>query len=271
MTKKDCVLAIDQGTTSTRSIVFDRDANELAAARQEFPQHYPNAGWVEHCPEDIWTDVLNTARAALEQSGAADRIAGIGITNQRETIVVWERSTGKPIHRAIVWQDRRTASVCQKLRDEGAEALVRERTGLLLDPYFSATKLAWLLDNVADARARAEKGELAFGTIDSFILWRLTGGKVHATDATNASRTMLFDIHRQQWDQDLLKLFRIPASLLPEVKDSSTLYGETDPALFGRAIPIAGIAGDQQAAVVGQACFTPGMAKAPTVRGAFCC
>ncbi|MFT9417419.1 glycerol kinase GlpK [Acetobacter sp.] len=269
MTKKDCVLAIDQGTTSTRSIVFDRHANELAAARQEFPQHYPNAGWVEHCPEDIWTDVLNTARAALEQSGAADRIAGIGITNQRETIVVWERSTGKPIHRAIVWQDRRTASICQKLRDEGAEALVRERTGLLLDPYFSATKLAWLLDNVTNARARAEKGELAFGTIDSFILWRLTGGKVHATDATNASRTMLFDIHRQQWDQDLLNLFRIPASLLPEVRDSSTLYGETDPALFGRAIPIAGIAGDQQAAVVGQACFTQGMAKATYGTGCF--
>ena len=269
MTKKDCVLAIDQGTTSTRSIVFDRDANELAAARQEFPQHYPNPGWVEHCPEDIWTDVLNTARAALEQSGAAHRIAGIGITNQRETIVVWERSTGKPIHRAIVWQDRRTAAVCQKLREEGAEALVRERTGLLLDPYFSATKLAWLLDNVAGARARAEKGELAFGTIDSFLLWRLTGGKVHATDATNASRTMLFDIHRQQWDQDLLNLFRIPASLLPEVKDSSTLYGETDPALFGRAIPIAGIAGDQQAAVVGQACFTPGMAKATYGTGCF--
>ncbi|MBO1324245.1 glycerol kinase GlpK [Acetobacter sp. TBRC 12305] len=269
MSKQDCVLAIDQGTTSTRSIVFDRHAQELAAARQEFPQHYPHAGWVEHCPEDIWRDVLSTARAALEKSGAADRVAGIGITNQRETIVVWERATGKPIHRAIVWQDRRTAATCQKLREDGVEDLVRERTGLLLDPYFSATKLAWILDNVPDARARAEKGELAFGTIDSFILWRLTGGKVHATDATNAARTSLFDIHRQIWDDELLRLFRVPAALLPEVKDSSTLYGETDPALFGRAIPIAGIAGDQQAAVVGQACFTPGMAKATYGTGCF--
>lgn len=269
MSMQDCVLAIDQGTTSTRSIVFDRNAQELAAARQEFPQHYPNAGWVEHCPEDIWRDVLNTARAALDKSGALERVAGIGITNQRETIVVWERATGKPIHRAIVWQDRRTAATCQKLREEGAEDLVRERTGLLLDPYFSATKLAWILDNVSGARARAEKGELAFGTIDSFILWRLTGGKVHATDATNASRTSLFDIHRQIWDEELLRLFRIPAALLPEVRDSSTLYGETDPALFGRAIPIAGIAGDQQAAVVGQACFTPGMAKATYGTGCF--
>lgn len=245
MSKQDCVLAIDQGTTSTRSIVFDRDAQELAAAREEFAQHYPKAGWVEQCPEDIWKDVVSTARAALEKSGAADRVAGIGITNQRETIVVWERATGKPIHRAIVWQDRRTANVCQKLRDEGAETLVRERTGLLIDPYFSATKLAWLLDNVPQARERAEKGELAFGTIDSFILWRLTGGKVHATDVTNASRTMLFDIHRQQWDEDLLRLFRVPAALLPEVKDSSCIYGETVPELFGRPIPIAGIAGDQ--------------------------
>ena len=269
MSMQDCVLAIDQGTTSTRSIVFDRNAQELAAARQEFPQHYPNAGWVEHCPEDIWRDVLNTARAALDKSGALERVAGIGITNQRETIVVWERATSKPIHRAIVWQDRRTATTCQKLREEGAEDLVRERTGLLLDPYFSATKLAWILDNVSGARARAEKGELAFGTIDSFILWRLTGGKVHATDATNAARTSLFDIHRQIWDEELLRLFRIPAALLPEVRDSSTLYGETDPALFGRAIPIAGIAGDQQAAVVGQACFTPGMAKATYGTGCF--
>ncbi|BAH99401.1 glycerol kinase GlpK [Acetobacter pasteurianus] len=269
MSKQDCVLAIDQGTTSTRSIVFDRDAQELAAAREEFAQHYPKAGWVEQCPEDIWKDVVSTARAALEKSGAADRVAGIGITNQRETIVVWERATGKPIHRAIVWQDRRTANVCQKLRDEGAETLVRERTGLLIDPYFSATKLAWLLDNVPQARERAEKGELAFGTIDSFILWRLTGGKVHATDVTNASRTMLFDIHRQQWDEDLLRLFRVPAALLPEVKDSSCIYGETVPELFGRPIPIAGIAGDQQAAVVGQACFTPGMAKATYGTGCF--
>ncbi|MFT8663788.1 glycerol kinase GlpK [Acetobacter orientalis] len=269
MSKQDYVLAIDQGTTSTRTIIFDRNAVEVASARQEFAQHYPQAGWVEHCPEDIWNDVLSTSRTALEKSGALERIAGIGITNQRETIVVWERATGKPIHRAIVWQDRRTAATCQTLREEGAEALVRERTGLLIDPYFSATKLAWLLDNVSGARARAEKGELAFGTIDSFILWRLTGGKVHATDITNAARTLLFDIHRQQWDEELLGLFRIPASLLPEVKDNSTIFGETDPALYGRAIPIAGMAGDQQAAVVGQACFTPGMAKATYGTGCF--
>ncbi|GFE92582.1 glycerol kinase GlpK [Acetobacter persici] len=269
MSKQDYVLAIDQGTTSTRSIVFDRNAQEISSARQEFAQHYPQAGWVEHCPEDIWNDAKATATAALEKAGGTSRIAGIGITNQRETIVVWDRATGKPIHRAIVWQDRRTASVCQKLREEGAEALVRERTGLLLDPYFSATKLAWLLDNVADARSRAEKGELAFGTIDSFLLWRLTGGKVHATDITNAARTLLFDIHKQKWDEDLLRLFRIPAALLPEVKDNSTIFGETDPALFGRAIPIAGMAGDQQAAVVGQACFSQGMAKATYGTGCF--
>lgn len=269
MSKQDYVLAIDQGTTSTRSIVFDKNAQEISSARQEFAQHYPDAGWVEHCPEDIWNDAKATATAALEQAGGTSRIAGIGITNQRETIVVWDRATGKPIHRAIVWQDRRTATICQTLREEGAEALVRERTGLLLDPYFSATKLAWLLDNVPEARSRAEKGELAFGTIDSFLLWRLTGGKVHATDITNASRTLLFDIHKQQWDEDLLRLFRIPAALLPEVKDNSTIFGETDPALFGRAIPIAGMAGDQQAAVVGQACFSPGMAKATYGTGCF--
>ncbi|KXV58617.1 glycerol kinase [Acetobacter senegalensis] len=269
MSAQDYVLAIDQGTTSTRSIVFDRHAHEISRARQEFAQHYPNAGWVEHCPEDIWNDVLTTSKTAVEQAGGAARIAGIGITNQRETIVVWDRATGKPIHRAIVWQDRRTAATCQKLKEEGAETLVRERTGLLIDPYFSATKLAWILDNVSGARAQAEKGELAFGTIDSFILWRLTGGKVHATDITNAARTLLFNIYTQQWDDDLLRLFHIPAALLPEVKDNSTLFGETDPSLYGRAIPIAGMAGDQQAAVVGQACFTPGMAKATYGTGCF--
>ncbi|MCG0995794.1 glycerol kinase GlpK [Acetobacter indonesiensis] len=269
MSKQDYVLAIDQGTTSTRSIVFDQQAHEVSSARQEFAQHYPNAGWVEHCPEDIWNDVLATSKAAIEKAGGPARIAGIGITNQRETIVVWDRATGKPIHRAIVWQDRRTAATCQKLREEGAEALVRERTGLLLDPYFSATKLAWILDNVTGAREQAEQGKLAFGTIDSFILWRLTGGKVHATDITNAARTLLFDIHRQKWDDDLLRLFRIPAALLPEVKDNSTIFGETEKSLYGRAIPIAGMAGDQQAAVVGQACFTPGMAKATYGTGCF--
>ncbi|MBS0959695.1 MULTISPECIES: glycerol kinase GlpK [Acetobacter] len=269
MSKQDCVLAIDQGTTSTRSIIFDKNAVELAGARKEFPQLYPRSSWVEHNPEDIWSDVLATSQEALEKIGGADRIAAIGITNQRETIVVWDRATGKPIYNAIVWQDRRTAQLCQKLREEGYETVVRERTGLLLDPYFSATKLAWLLDNVNDARTRAEKGELAFGTIDSFILWRLTGGKVHATDITNASRTLLFNIHTQEWDEELLRKFRIPAAILPEVKDNSTIFGETIPSLYGRAIPVAGMAGDQQAALVGQTCLSPGMAKATYGTGCF--
>jgi glycerol kinase len=265
------VLSIDQGTTSTRSIVFDAGANPVAIARREFAQHYPDDGWVEHEPEDIWRDVVDTAREALAQAGLADGagVAAIGITNQRETVVLWERATGRPVHRAIVWQDRRTAALCATLKREGAEELVRARTGLLLDPYFSATKLAWLLDNLPGARERAERGELAFGTIDCFLLWRLTGGKVHATDATNASRTLLFDIHRQCWDEELLRLFRIPGALLPEVRDNSTVFGETDPALFGRAIPIAGMAGDQQAAVIGQACFAPGMAKSTYGTGCF--
>ncbi|MBV1838340.1 glycerol kinase GlpK [Acetobacter estunensis] len=269
MIKQDRILAIDQGTTSTRSIVFDVNGRELSVARQEFPQYYPNQGWVEHDPEDIWRDALSTAQEAVERSGGVDRIAAIGITNQRETIVVWDRATGKPIHSAIVWQDRRTAKLCAELKEQGHEKLVTERTGLLLDPYFSATKLAWILDNVEGARVRAEKGELAFGTIDSFLLWRLTGGAVHATDVTNACRTLLFDIHRQQWDDDLLKLFRVPAALLPEVKDSSGVFGESTPDLFGRPVPIAGIAGDQQAAVVGQTCFKPGTAKATYGTGCF--
>jgi glycerol kinase len=261
------VLAIDQGTTSTRSIVFDVAGREVASARREFAQHYPDQGWVEHDPEDIWRDTLATAREALEKAGTP--VAGIGITNQRETVVVWDRATGQPIHRAIVWQDRRTAADCARLRQEGAEPLVQARTGLLLDPYFSATKLAWILDHVGDARARAERGELAFGTIDSFLLWRLTGGRVHATDATNASRTLLFDIHRQCWDEELLRLFRIPAALLPAVHDNSHIFGETDPALFGAPIPIAGMAGDQQAALFGQVCCEPGMVKATYGTGCF--
>ncbi|MBC9178733.1 glycerol kinase GlpK [Pseudoroseomonas ludipueritiae] len=261
------VLAIDQGTTSTRSIVFDAAGREVASARREFPQHYPDHGWVEHDPEDIWRDTLATAREALEK--AALPVAAIGITNQRETVVVWDRASGQPIHRAIVWQDRRTAAECARLRQEGAEPLVQARTGLLLDPYFSATKLAWILDNVAGARARAERGELAFGTVDSFLLWRLTGGKVHATDATNASRTLLFDIHRQCWDEELLALFRIPAAMLPAVHDNSHLFGETDPKHFGTAIPIAGMAGDQQAALFGQLCCEPGMVKATYGTGCF--
>ena len=264
------VLAIDQGTTSTRSIVFDDRGRTVSIARRELPQHYPAAGWVEHDAEDIWRDALATAREAIEQSRlGAGAIAAIGITNQRETAVVWERSTGKPIHRAIVWQDRRTAEACARLKSDGAEDLVRQRTGLLLDPYFSGTKLSWLLDQVTGARARAERGELAFGTIDSFLLWRLTAGRVHATDVTNASRTMLFDIHRGEWDEELLRLIRVPRALLPEVKDSSAIYGETAAGLFDRAIPIGGVAGDQQAALIGQACFEPGMAKSTYGTGCF--
>ncbi len=261
------ILAIDQGTTSTRSIVFDRSGRPVATARREFAQHYPGAGWVEHDPEDIWRDVLATAREAITEADVA--IAAVGIASQRETVVVWDRATGAPVHRAIVWQDRRTAATCAALRENGAEKLVRDHTGLLLDPYFSATKLAWILDAVPGARARAERGDILFGTIDCFLLWRLTGGRVHATDATNASRTLLFDIHRQCWDPELLRLFGIPDAMLPEVRDNSCLFGVTDPALLGAAIPIAGMAGDQQAALVGQACFAPGMVKSTYGTGCF--
>ncbi len=267
---KTHILVVDQGTTSTRSIVLDREARRVGLAQVEFAQHYPAPGWVEHDPEDIWRDTLATARDALARSGvAAGDIAAIGITNQRETAVVWDRATGEPVHRAIVWQDRRGAPRCQELREAGAEDLVRGRTGLLIDPYFSATKIAWILDNVAGARARAERGELAFGTIDSFLLWRLTGGKVHATDVTNASRTMLYDIHAQDWDAELCRLLRVPPAMLPAVHDNAHLYGTTDPDLLGAAIPIAGIAGDQQAALFGQACFDPGMAKSTYGTGCF--
>src|SRR2546421_9742891 len=226
------VLAIDQGTTSTRAIVFDATARVLASARRELKQHYPASGWVEHDAEDIWRDTLATVREVIERvSAGVAGIAALGITNQRETAVIWERATGKPIHRAIVWQDRRTAAACAALKAAGAEPLVRSKTGLLLDPYFSGTKLAWLLDHVPGARARAERGELVFGTIDSFLLWRLTGGKVHATDATNASRTLLFNIHTGQWDDELLKILRVPRSMLPEGKDSSANFGESVPDL----------------------------------------
>jgi glycerol kinase len=270
MSRPRYVLAIDQGTTSTRCIVFDQQARPVGAAQREFAQHYPASGWVEHNAEDIWRDALATAHAAIDQSALGiDAIAALGIANQRETTVVWERASGLPIHRAIVWQDRRTAEQCARLQRDGAEALVRARTGLLLDPYFSATKLAWILDNVSGARGRAERGELAFGTIDSFLLWRLTGGRVHATDATNASRTLLFDIHRQQWDDELLRLFRIPRCLLPSVRDCSDIYGTTAPGLFDKPIPIAGMAGDQQAALFGQACFGPGAAKSTYGTGCF--
>ena len=264
------LLAIDQGTTSSRAIVFAADGSVRGQAQKEFAQHYPEDGWVEHDASQIWTDSLALCRKAIGNAHIeASELAAIGITNQRETTVLWDRATGTPLARAIVWQDRRTASRCEALRDAGHEAMVREKTGLLLDPYFSATKLAWLLDNVEGARQRAEAGELAFGTIDSWLLWRLTGGKVHATDATNASRTLLFNIHTQRWDEALLKLFDIPASLLPEVRDSAADFGSTDPALFGTPVPVAGIAGDQQAALVGQACFEPGMVKSTYGTGCF--
>src|SRR5688500_3599206 len=264
------VLAIDQGTTSTRAIVFSRDQEIVAAAQEEFPQHYPASGWVEHDPEDLWGSTIATARAALERAGRrAGDIAANGITNQRETTLVWDRRTGRPPHPAIVWQDRRTADRCAELRAEGAEALVTRKTGLVIDPYFSATKIAWILDNVGGARAVAEAGHLAFGTVDTYLLWRLTGGRVHATDATNASRTLLYDIHKNDWDDELLRLLRVPDSLLPEVKDSAAEFGTTEPALFGAPIAIRGIAGDQQAATLGQACFRPGMVKSTYGTGCF--
>jgi glycerol kinase len=264
------ILAIDQGTTSSRAIVFDATLAILGVGQEEFTQHYPASGWVEHDAEDIWRTTLATAKTALAKSGlAASAIAAIGITNQRETCVLWDRRTGKPLHRALVWQDRRTADVCARLRSGNAEAAINAKTGLLLDPYFSGTKVAWLLDNVPGARAAADAGHVAFGTIDSFLLWRLTGGKVHATDATNASRTMLYDIHDGAWDDELLKLFRVPRSVLPEVRDSAANYGTTDPQLLGAAIPIRGIAGDQQAAAIGQGCFKPGMLKSTYGTGCF--
>lgn len=264
------LLAIDQGTTSTRAVVFDARARPLAMARRELAQHYPAAGCVEHDAEDIWRDTLATAREALAQSDVPARaVAALGITNQRETTLIWERATGKPIHRAIVWQDRRTVDGCAALKAAGAEPLVRERTGLIPDPYFSGTKIAWLLDNVPGARARAERGELAFGTIDTFLLWRLTNGRVHASDASNASRTLLFNLHTQQWDEELLRLLRVPRALLPEVRDSSGDFGHTAAGLLGAEIPIRGIAGDQQAALIGQGCFERGMAKSTYGTGCF--
>lgn len=264
------ILAIDQGTTSSRAIIFDADTVIIAAAQQEFPQHFPASGWVEHEPEDLWDTTLAVCREAMAKAGVtASDLAGIGITNQRETTLVWDRQTGKAIHRAIVWQDRRTAERCAALKAEGHEPLVAQKTGLLLDPYFSGTKIAWILDHVPGARARAEKGELAFGTVDSFLLWRLTGGAVHATDATNASRTLLYDIHQGAWDDALLEVIGVPRAMLPEVRDSSAEFGLTLPDLFGGAIAVRGIAGDQQAATVGQACFEPGMLKSTYGTGCF--
>lgn len=264
------LVAIDQGTTSSRALVFRPDLSVVAVAQQEFAQHFPASGWVEHDPEDLWRTTVETLREAVTKAGLkpAD-IAGIGITNQRETTVVWSKATGKPVHNAIVWQDRRTAEVCAALRTEGHGDVVAAKTGLLLDPYFSGTKIAWILNHVPGARAQAERGELLFGTVDCFLLWRLTGGKVHATDATNASRTLLFNIHSGQWDAELCALLNVPMTMLPEVRDSAADYGATLPELLGAPVPILGIAGDQQAALIGQACFSPGMAKATYGTGCF--
>ncbi len=258
------ILAIDQGTTSSRAILFNSDLRPISLGQQEFHQIFPKAGWVEHDPEEIWKTTVATCKEALTKEAAA-----IGITNQRETIVVWNKSTGKPIYNAIVWQDRRTADYCTALTADGHEATITEKTGLLLDPYFSATKINWILNNVSGARAQADAGELLCGTIDCFLIWRLTGGQVHATDATNASRTMLYNIHSGQWDTDLLALFDVPENMLPVVKDSSDDFGQTKAGIFGKAIPIRGVAGDQQAATVGQACFDVGMMKSTYGTGCF--
>ena len=264
------ILAIDQGTTSSRAILFDHDGNIRALAQREFAQHFPQPGWVEHDAEEIWQSQIGVARDVLQQAGIdATAVAAIGITNQRETTVLWDRISGKPLHRAIVWQDRRTAPLCEALRAAGHETTFTARSGLLLDPYFSGTKLRWLLDNVPHARERAQRGELAFGTIDSWLVWNLSGGKLHITDASNASRTLLYNIHSNDWDDDLLALLDIPRALLPRVVASSALYGESDAHWLGAAIPIAGIAGDQQAATFGQACLAPGMAKNTYGTGCF--
>ncbi len=264
------ILVIDQGTTSTRSIVFDEAVAPVATAQQEFSQIYPKPGWVEHDPEEIWASTLATARQALASAGLTARdIAALGIANQRETVVIWDRRRGRPIHNAIVWQDRRTADTCEALEQAGHGPLVAARTGLRLDPYFSATKIAWLLDQVPGAREAAEAGQLAFGTVDSFLLWRLTDGAEHATDATNASRTLLFDIHKGAWDDDLLALFRVPRALLPRVMDTAAAFGDTAAAHFGAPVAIRGIAGDQQAALIGQGCFRPGMVKSTYGTGCF--
>jgi glycerol kinase len=267
---KNCILAIDQGTTSSRAIVFSPESDIIAVAQQEFAQHYPNDGWVEHDPEDIWNSTLSVCQQALK--GAADKgaeVVAIGVTNQRETTLVWDRATGKPIYNAIVWQDRRTAKQCQKLEDEGYLSEIQKRTGLLLDPYFSASKVSWILDNVEGARTRAENGELAFGTVDSFLIWRLTGGKTHATDITNACRTNLYNIHELEWDPSLLDIFAVPESVLPEVKECSDDFGRTDINVLGASIPILGVAGDQQAAAIGQCCFTEGSIKSTYGTGCF--
>jgi glycerol kinase len=264
------ILSIDQGTTSSRAMLFDENGHASFTAQQEFSQHFPKDGWVEHDPEEIWETTLKVVREALQRARAEEHsIAAIGITNQRETTVVWDRKSGKPVYNAIVWQDRRTAEYCETLRSRGMESMVTAKTGLLLDPYFSGTKVNWILDNVDGARERAQRGELLFGTIDCFLIWRLTDGEVHATDATNASRTLMFNIHQQSWDQELLELLVIPQSMLPRVLDCADDYGITSKTLLDAEIPIAGVAGDQQAALIGQACFEPGMIKSTYGTGCF--
>ncbi len=264
------VLAIDQGTTSTRAIVFDGFMKSVASAQEEFAQHFPKSGWVEHDPNDLWDTTLSTCREAITRAGISPtEIVAIGITNQRETTVVWDKNTGQPIYNAIVWQDRRTADVCSALRDAGHEETITNRTGLLVDPYFSATKLCWILDHVDGARQRAENGELLFGTVDCYLIWKLTGGKVHATDATNAARTMLYDIRKGRWSSTICELLDIPMQMLPEVKDCADDFGHTQKDLFDQEIPICGVAGDQQAATIGQACFEPGMLKSTYGTGCF--
>ena len=267
---KDCILAIDQGTTSTRAIIFAPDSSIIAVAQQEFTQHYPNDGWVEHDPEDIWSSTVVVCRQAISEAIAKGaRIAAIGVTNQRETTVVWDRNTGQAIYNAIVWQDRRTAKVCREMQEKGLFDVVNSRTGLLLDPYFSASKSAWILDNVDGAREKAEAGDLAFGTIDSFLIWRLTDGKMHVTDVTNASRTNLFNIHDMAWDEKLLEVFNVPKSVLPEVKECADDFGHSAEDLFGFSLPILGVAGDQQAASIGQCCFNKGAIKSTYGTGCF--
>ena len=264
------ILAIDQGTTSSRAILFDGDMRVAATAQEEFPQHFPRSGWVEHDPGDLWSTTAGTCRAVIEKAGLRpDDITAIGITNQRETTLVWDAKTGKPVHNAIVWQDRRTADFCRSLRESGDDKIITERTGLLADPYFSGTKLKWILNNVEGAREKAQRGELLFGTVDCYLIWKLTGGARHVTDATNAARTMLYDIHKGRWSTTICKMFNVPVEMLPEVQDCAADFGTTRPDLFGREIPILGVAGDQQAATIGQACFQPGMMKSTYGTGCF--
>ena len=270
MSEEQYLLSIDQGTTSSRAIVFDINSNIIAVAQQEFTQIYPENGWVEHDPEEIWSSTLSVTRQALEDAEAkGGKVVAIGITNQRETTIVWDRETGKPVYNAIVWQDRRTAAICKKLKDQNLEKELQSRSGLLLDPYFSGTKVAWILDHAEGLRERATQGQLAFGTVDSFLIWRLTGGRIHATDITNASRTNLYNINEQAWDPELLKMFNVPDSILPEVRDCADDYGMTDENILGRAIPILGVAGDQQAASIGQCCFSTGDIKSTYGTGCF--